>query len=331
MPEEARQRRRTIYRRADGRYEAQRSTRFAVGRRPIRVYARHAMRHGRTSTARSTRRGRASPVQPQANRRRTSSATGLRTSYKPELRPTTYSGYEIIVRRHITPVLGRKYLVDLTPADVHPGCSRRFGKGDQRAWWRPGTPSPRMVQLAHAVLRNALRTPSGRSWFGGTSQRWSRPESGVRDRRRPGPDRGPGAAGEDRHVANGALPVRYHDLRHTAVSLLLALGVPPHVVREIVVHSDIKVTMTVYAHGRLDEQAAALAQLGHAVAGALPSSVAVNSARKRSRRGPDYGLSPAEAEGFEPPDGCPSLAFKLSGHRVSPPFDAVRASSPRTA
>jgi len=72
--------------------------------------------------------------------------------------------------------------------------------------------------------------------------------------------------------------LRFHDLRHTAVSLLLALGVPPHVVREIVGYSDIKVTMTVYAHGRLDEKAAALAQFGHAVAGALPSSVAVNSA-----------------------------------------------------
>jgi integrase len=72
--------------------------------------------------------------------------------------------------------------------------------------------------------------------------------------------------------------LRFHDLRHTAVSLLLALGVPPHVVREIVGHSDIKVTMTVYAHGRLDEKAAALAQLRQAVAGILPSSVAVNSA-----------------------------------------------------
>ena len=32
----------------------------------------------------------------------------------------------------------------------------------------------------------------------------------------------------------------------------------------------------VYAHGHLDEKAAALAQLGSAVAGALPSPVAVN-------------------------------------------------------
>jgi integrase len=63
--------------------------------------------------------------------------------------------------------------------------------------------------------------------------------------------------------------LRFHDLRHTAVSLLLALGVPPHVVREIAGHRDIKATMTVYAHGRLDEKAAALNQLGAAVAGAL--------------------------------------------------------------
>jgi hypothetical protein len=35
--------------------------------------------------------------------------------------------------------------------------------------------------------------------------------------------------------------------------------------------------MTVYAHGRLDEKAAALSQLGVAVAGALPSAVAVTA------------------------------------------------------
>jgi integrase len=66
--------------------------------------------------------------------------------------------------------------------------------------------------------------------------------------------------------ANAGLDsLRFHDLRHTAVSLLLALGVPPHVVREIAGHSDVKVTMTVYAHGRLDEKAAALTELGRAL------------------------------------------------------------------
>jgi hypothetical protein len=38
------------------------------------------------------------------------------------------------------------------------------------------------------------------------------------------------------------------------VSLLLDLGVPPHIVRDIVGHSDIEVTMTIYAHAALDEK-----------------------------------------------------------------------------
>ncbi|MEV1294340.1 tyrosine-type recombinase/integrase [Pseudonocardia sp. NPDC049635] len=77
-------------------------------------------------------------------------------------------------------------------------------------------------------------------------------------------------------TAAGLGRMRFHDLRHTAVSLLLALGVPPHVVREIVGHSDVKVTMTVYAHGNVDEKAAALSQLSTAVTGGLLSPVVVN-------------------------------------------------------
>ena len=81
--------------------------------------------------------------------------------------------------------------------------------------------------------------------------------------------------------AAGVPTLRFHDLRHTAVSLLLALGVPPHVVREIAGHSDIKVTMTVYAHGNLSEKAAALAQLGESLSGGLLSPVVVKPAVER--------------------------------------------------
>jgi integrase len=59
--------------------------------------------------------------------------------------------------------------------------------------------------------------------------------------------------------------VRFHDLRHTCVTLLLDLGVPPHVVREIVGHSAIEVTMTIYAHASLDEKRKALGKLGEAL------------------------------------------------------------------
>jgi integrase len=66
-------------------------------------------------------------------------------------------------------------------------------------------------------------------------------------------------------TAVGLDEVRLHDTRHTCVSLLLALGVPPHVVWEIVGHSDIEVTMTIYAHASLDEKRAALKKLGDAL------------------------------------------------------------------
>ena len=59
--------------------------------------------------------------------------------------------------------------------------------------------------------------------------------------------------------------VRFHDIRHTCVSLLLDLGVPTHIVRDIVGHSDIEVTMTIYAHAALDEKRKALRKLGDAL------------------------------------------------------------------
>ncbi|MEU6745682.1 site-specific integrase [Spirillospora sp. NPDC046719] len=66
-------------------------------------------------------------------------------------------------------------------------------------------------------------------------------------------------------AAAGLGAMRLHDMRHTCVSLLLDLGVPPHIVREIVGHSDIEVTMTIYAHAALDEKRAALRKLGDAL------------------------------------------------------------------
>jgi integrase len=63
----------------------------------------------------------------------------------------------------------------------------------------------------------------------------------------------------------GLEAVRFHDIRHTCVSLLLDLGVPPHIVRDIVGHSGIEVTMTIYAHAALNEKQRALRRLGNAL------------------------------------------------------------------
>jgi integrase len=42
--------------------------------------------------------------------------------------------------------------------------------------------------------------------------------------------------------------VRFHDLRHSCATLLLAQGVPARVVQDILGHSAIRVTMDVYSH-----------------------------------------------------------------------------------
>jgi integrase len=51
-------------------------------------------------------------------------------------------------------------------------------------------------------------------------------------------------------------------MRHTCVSLLLAEGASSPVVQQIVGHSAIDRTMTIYAHSSLDEKRAALDRLG---------------------------------------------------------------------
>ncbi|MGJ6967362.1 tyrosine-type recombinase/integrase [Streptosporangium sp. G11] len=55
------------------------------------------------------------------------------------------------------------------------------------------------------------------------------------------------------------------DLRHTCVTLLLNLGAPPRVVGGIAGHSDIEVTMTVYAHISPDDKRNTLGKLGDAL------------------------------------------------------------------
>jgi hypothetical protein len=95
------------------------------------------------------------------------------------------------------------------------------------------------------------------------------------------------------------------------VTLLLDLGVAPHVVRDIVGHSDIEVTMTIYAHVSLDEKRNACGS------SALPSdeAVAVTVAVKRPFRTNPPGRSGCSQVvvrgGVEPP------TFRFSGARIT--------------
>ena len=51
------------------------------------------------------------------------------------------------------------------------------------------------------------------------------------------------------HLKRLGLPsLRFHDLRHTAATLLLARGVHIKVVSEMLGHSDVAITLRVYGH-----------------------------------------------------------------------------------
>ena len=290
---------------------------------------------------------------------------------RPNKPPKTYQGYELVVRRHIVPVLGRKPLRTLGVADVRDLFARLEEEGM----------STRGIQQVHAVLRNALqnamrhevvvrnvaklvqvKTPSyevgrglsvdqARSLLEGSRQdrlhalyvlaiylglrrgellglRWRDIDPGegtlqvrhtlqrvdgdlqflppkTRTSRRTIPLPRPCvdalrahrvAQDKERLVAGtrwidedmvfasrvgtpsepdnlsrswyvvrkvlGEPAPRFHDLRHTCVSLLSAEGAPPHVVQQLVGHSAIDVTMTIYAHASLMKSGKVLGRLG---------------------------------------------------------------------
>ncbi len=386
----------TIYKRADGRYEGAAVVPVVGGgRRRLRVYGR-TRKEARDRLDKLLDDGRAGVPRPRTRQRLGEYLDSwLETVVKPELRATTYNSYKGMVRLHIKPALGRKYLDVLSPLDVRQFVAELRQKRTTGHGGGPRTLSPRMVQLAHAVLRNALSnavreelvtrnvaklvrvsTPDyevghgldpvmarafltairedrlyalylcavvlgmrrgellGLAWSAvdldnarltvrqtlqwvdgrltfqppktrssrrvvplpplvvsalhahqdrqqhecrSAGDRWE--DAGLVFTTARGRSISPRVLSKHWHElreAAGVPRLRFHDLRHTCVSLLLALGVPPHVVREIAGHSDIKVTMTVYAHGNLDAHAAALAQLDTVVSQTLPSTVAVN-------------------------------------------------------
>lgn len=65
--------------------------------------------------------------------------------------------------------------------------------------------------------------------------------------------------------------MRFHDLRHTLATFLLAEGTPPRVVMELLGHSQIGATMNTYAHVLPSLSAASVeqiaSQLGPAASG----------------------------------------------------------------
>jgi integrase len=70
----------------------------------------------------------------------------LAESVEPNVRPWTYKGYEVVVRVHLIPAIGRSDLQELTPQQVQAFLNRKIADGL----------SPKTVQSIRGVLRTAL-------------------------------------------------------------------------------------------------------------------------------------------------------------------------------
>ena len=71
----------------------------------------------------------------------------------------------------------------------------------------------------------------------------------------------------------GLPDIRFHDLRHSAATLLLSVGVHPKVVQEILGHSQISITMDVYSHVLPGMQQEAMSRLNDALREGTTSGV----------------------------------------------------------
>ena len=99
----------------------------------------------------------------------------------------------------------------------------------------------------------------------------------------------------------GLPPIRFHDLRHTAATLMLNAGVNPKVVSEMLGHTSVAITLDRYSHviptlqedavRRLDE-VLSLAQIGVRT-GVRRNPQPRKSPDSRSKSGPEVGIGTA--------------------------------------
>ncbi|MBO0792087.1 MAG: site-specific integrase [Ktedonobacteraceae bacterium] len=69
--------------------------------------------------------------------------------------------------------------------------------------------------------------------------------------------------------------VRFHDLRHSAATLLMSKGVHPKVVQEILGHSNITITLNIYSHVLPPMHQGAIAKLNEALQGEFSNKLSV--------------------------------------------------------
>jgi len=67
---------------------------------------------------------------------------------------------------------------------------------------------------------------------------------------------------QEQSESAGLPRIRFHDLRHTAVSFMISMGIPPSVVQNIVGHSSPILTLSTYTHINVNDQTEAAEKMG---------------------------------------------------------------------
>jgi integrase len=80
-------------------------------------------------------------------------------------------------------------------------------------------------------------------------------------------------------------PMRFHDVRHTTITLLLRLKVPMHLVQRIARHSNIRLTVDTYGHLEVEDLREAMELLGEAT-GVMPDALEAEVRRDSFALGP---------------------------------------------
>ena len=80
---------------------------------------------------------------------------------------------------------------------------------------------------------------------------------------------------------NPNLPrIRFHDLRHSAATILHIAGVPDQVIQKMLGHASVRTTQEIYMHSTLDGQKEATAKMDE-IFGSVAIRVAVKNAQNK--------------------------------------------------
>jgi integrase len=137
----------TIYRRKDGRWTATLTLGYEGGKRKRKSFYGATQREVQAQLKKALHdQQQGLPVSFARQTLEEFLARWLEDSVKPSVRPSTYTGYEVLVRVHIVPELGKIQLAQLTPQQLQTFMKTKLDSGL----------SPRTVQYMRAVLRRAL-------------------------------------------------------------------------------------------------------------------------------------------------------------------------------